>query len=52
MFKNRVLRKKCGLMGQSVIGIRRKLHNGDLHYLYSAPNITRFTLIKSRRVSW
>jgi len=52
MFKNGVLRKTCGLMGQSVRGIRRKLHNEQLHYLYSAPNVTRFTVIKSSRASW
>jgi hypothetical protein len=49
MFKNRVLRKTCGLMGQSVIRIWRKLHNEQLHYLCSTPNIRRFTVIKSGR---
>jgi hypothetical protein len=28
----------------------RKLHNDELHYLYSSPNIVR--VIKSRRMRW
>jgi hypothetical protein len=28
----------------------RKLHNGELHSLYSSPNIVR--VIKSRRMRW
>jgi hypothetical protein len=31
-------------------GIRRKLHNDELHDLYSSPNIVR--VIKSRRMRW
>jgi hypothetical protein len=31
-------------------GSWRKLHNDELHSLYSSPNIIR--LIKSRRMSW
>jgi hypothetical protein len=31
-------------------GSWRKLHNDELHYLYSSPNIVR--VIKSRRIRW
>jgi hypothetical protein len=31
-------------------GLWRKLHNDELHSLYSSPNIVR--VIKSRRISW
>jgi hypothetical protein len=31
-------------------GRKRKLHNDELHGLYSSPNIVR--VIKSRRVRW
>jgi hypothetical protein len=33
-----------------VTGERRKLHNEELHILYSSPNI--ITQIKSRRMRW
>jgi len=33
-----------------VTGERRKLHNEELHDLYSSPNIVR--VIKSRRMRW
>jgi hypothetical protein len=33
-----------------VMGERRKLHNGELHNLYSSPDIIR--QIKSRRMRW
>jgi hypothetical protein len=31
-------------------GLRRKVHNDELHSLYSSPNIVR--VIKSRRMRW
>jgi hypothetical protein len=31
-------------------GVWRKLHNEEIHNLYSLPNIVR--MIKSRRMSW
>jgi hypothetical protein len=36
--------------GQRLTGERRKLHNGELHNLYSSPDIIRH--IKSRRMRW
>jgi hypothetical protein len=33
-----------------VMGDWRKLHNEELHNLYSSPNIIR--MIKSRRIRW
>jgi hypothetical protein len=49
VFENRVLRKIFGLKRQED-GSWRKLHNGELHSLYSSPNIV--TVIKSRRMRW
>jgi hypothetical protein len=37
-------------MMDEIIGGRRKLHNEELHNLYSLSNIIR--MIKSRRVRW
>jgi hypothetical protein len=48
VFENRVLRI-FGPKGEED-GSCRKLHNDDLHSLYSSPNI--FRVIKSRRMSW
>jgi hypothetical protein len=44
VFENRVLR------GMKVTGGYRKLHNEELHNLYSSSNIIR--RIKSRRMRW
>ena len=38
------------MMGNILEPGRRKLHNEELHYLYSSPNIIR--VIKSRRIEW
>jgi hypothetical protein len=50
VFENRVLRKIFGLKRDDVMGEWRKLHNKELHDLYSSPSIIR--IIKSRRVRW
>jgi hypothetical protein len=49
VFENRVLRKIFGPKMEED-GSRRKLHNGELHSLYSSPNIVR--VIKSRKMRW
>jgi predicted GIY-YIG superfamily endonuclease len=49
MFENRVLRKIFGPMSDEVTK-RRKLHNEELHNLYSSPSIVR--MIKLRRMIW
>jgi hypothetical protein len=49
VFENRVLRKIFGPKREED-GSWRKLHNDELHSLYSSPNIVR--VIKSRRMSW
>jgi hypothetical protein len=50
VFENRVLRRIFGLQIDEMLGGWRKLHNGDLHNLYSSPNIIR--IIKLRRMRW
>jgi hypothetical protein len=45
VFDNRVLRKIFGPER-----IWRKLHNDELHNLYSSPNVVR--VIKSKRMKW
>jgi hypothetical protein len=47
-FENRVLRRIFGPTRDEVIGGWRKLHNEELHGLYSSPSIVR--VIKARRV--
>jgi hypothetical protein len=49
VFENRVLRKIFGPKREED-GSWRKLHNDELHSLYSLPNIVR--VIKSRRMRW
>jgi hypothetical protein len=50
LFENRVLRRIFGLRRDEVTGEWRKLHNKEIHDLYSSPNIIR--IIKSRRMKW
>jgi hypothetical protein len=50
VFENRVLRKISRPKRNEVAGEWRKLHNEELHILYSSPNIIR--QIKSRRMRW
>jgi hypothetical protein len=49
-FKNRVLRRIFGPKRDEVMGGWRKLHNEELHGLYSSPSIIR--VIKARRMRW
>jgi hypothetical protein len=48
VFENRVLRRIFGSKKAEVTGGWRKLHNEELHNLYSSPSIIR--MIKSRRM--
>jgi hypothetical protein len=50
VFENRVLRRIFGPKRDRVTGGWRKLHNEELHNLYSSPSIIR--IIKSRRMRW
>jgi hypothetical protein len=50
LFENRVLRRIFGPKRDEVTGEWRKLHNRELHDLYSSPSIIR--IIKSRRMRW
>jgi hypothetical protein len=50
VFENRVLRRIFGPKRDEVTGGWRKLHNEELHNLYSSPSIIRMT--KSRRMRW
>jgi hypothetical protein len=49
VFENRVLRRIFGPKREED-GSWRKLHNDELHSLYSSPIIVR--VIKSRRMTW
>jgi hypothetical protein len=46
---NRVLWRIFGMKRDEIIGAWRKLHNEELHNMYSSPNIIR--VIKSRRMN-
>jgi hypothetical protein len=50
VFDNRVLRRIFDPKRDEVTVEWRKLHNGELHNLYSSPDIIR--QIKSRRLNW
>jgi hypothetical protein len=50
VFDNRVLRRIFGPKRDDVTEDWRKLHNEELHNLYSSPNIIR--MFKSRRMRW
>jgi hypothetical protein len=50
VFENRVLRRIFGPKRDEVTGEWRKLHNEELHDLYSSPSIIR--RIKARRMRW
>jgi hypothetical protein len=50
VFENRVPRRIFGPKMDEVTGELRKLHSGELHNLYSSPDIIR--QIKARRMRW
>jgi hypothetical protein len=50
VFENRVLKRIFGPTRDEVTGEWRKLHNRELHNLYSSPDIIR--QIKSGRMRW
>jgi hypothetical protein len=50
VFENRVLRRIFGPKRDEMTGECRKLHNEELHNLYSSPDIIK--QIKSRRMRW
>ena len=50
MFENKVLRKIFGAKRDSITGEWRKLHNPELHALYSPPNIIKD--LKLSRLRW
>jgi hypothetical protein len=41
VFENRVLRRIFGLKRDEMMGGWRKLHNEELHNLYSSPSVIR-----------
>jgi hypothetical protein len=50
VFENKALRRIFEPKRDAVTAGWRKLHNEELHNLYSSPNIIR--MIKSRRMRW
>jgi hypothetical protein len=50
VFENRVLRKVFGPRRDEVTGGWRKLHDDELHNLYSSPSV--IIMVKSRRMRW
>jgi hypothetical protein len=50
VFENRVLRRIFGSKSDEVTAEWRKLHNEEIHDLYSSPSITR--IVKARRMRW
>ena len=50
VFEKMVLRRIFGPRRDEVTGEWRRLHNEELNFLYSSPNIVR--VIKSRRMRW
>jgi hypothetical protein len=50
VFENKMLRRIFGSKREEVAGGCRRLHNGELHNVYSSSNIIRVT--KSWRMRW
>jgi hypothetical protein len=49
VFENRVLRRIFGPKSDEVSGEWRKLHNKELHDLYSSPSVIRMFTLRSMR---
>jgi hypothetical protein len=52
VLENRVLRRILGPKRDEMMGGWRKLHNEELHDLYSSPNIRVIRIMKWRRLKW
>jgi hypothetical protein len=52
VFENRVFRRIFGPKRDKVTGGWRKLHNEELHKLYSSPSIIRMIKSRRRRGAW
>jgi hypothetical protein len=50
VFENKVLRRIFGPKRDEVTGEWRKLHNEELHNLYSSPDIIRQSQVKANEV--
>jgi hypothetical protein len=50
VFENKVLRRIFGPKRDDMTGECRKLHNEELHGLYSSPSFIR--IMKARRMRW
>jgi hypothetical protein len=50
VFQNRVLRRIFGPKREEVAGGWRRLHNEELHNLYSSPNVIR--TMNLRKMRW
>jgi hypothetical protein len=50
VFENRVLRRIFGPKRDEVTGGWRKLHNEELHNLYSSPSIIRIIKLRRKRL--
>jgi hypothetical protein len=50
VFENKVLRRIFGPRGDEVTGGLRKLHNEELHNVYSSPSTIR--MVKLRKMRW
>jgi hypothetical protein len=51
VFENRVLRRILGPKRDEATGEWRKLHNQEVHELYSSPSIIRIIKLKRRHVA-